>query len=357
MFHTLDELRDRENERRNRSNTNAGAKSGESGILKEKSQNKSEPLDNNEKFERTKQKVRLAVYKNGFILNDEKFRDKSIPENKKFLDEVEKGQIPQELLKKGFTDLGILLINHRNEIYDPYQQINYLDLFNLPINHRTELYQYPQNVQYYYPQMQYPVDSGINYFYPVDNYGLTQNSDFNNYPKICYTEKRVKKINQKIQTKLNNNDEVKDNSKKENKKEIKKEIKKETKNEIQTDNRAKSSDKTNEKFKAFSGKGRQVGHVNLNGLSNLQGDKCATPNINRMYPTCKISVRLFNGEVVSTEFNLWHTLRDIYFYVRTVSGYNNFSLLEGFPPTPLRDYDRSIADLKLQNTILTQRIY
>ena len=361
MFHTLDELKEQENITRNRANTATGTKSGDSNIFKEKTKKNLEPLDNNSKFERTKQKIRLAVYKNGFILNDEIFRDKSIPENKKFLEEVEKGQIPQELVKKGFTDLGILLINHRNEIYNPYQQINYLDLMNMPFNHRTELYQYPQNLQYnYYPQNQYPIDNNINInnninnFYPNDNYGFIQNNNYNNYQKVCYTEKRERKNNNPIdQIKNIKNDEAKDTIKKESKKETKKEIKK----EIKTDNRAKSTDKTDDQFKAFTGRGRQVGHVNLKGLTDLKVDKCATPNINRMYPTCKISIRLFNGEVVNTEFNFGHTLRDIYLYVRRVSGYNNFSLLEGFPPTPLRDYDRSIAELKLQNTILTQRIY
>ena len=75
-----------------------------------------------------------------------------------------------------------------------------------------------------------------------------------------------------------------------------------------------------------------------------------------MYPTCKINVRLFNGEVVNAEFNSFHTLRDVYYYVRKASGCNNFSLLEGFPPKSLRDYDKTIGDLHLQNTTLTQKI-
>ena len=69
------------------------------------------------KFENTKNKIKVIMYKNGFILNNGQFRDKSILENRKFMEEVEKGLIPQELIKKGIQDLGILLENRKNEIY------------------------------------------------------------------------------------------------------------------------------------------------------------------------------------------------------------------------------------------------
>ena len=39
-------------------------------------------------FEKTKNKLTLKVYKNGFVLDDLPFRDISKPENKKFMDEV-----------------------------------------------------------------------------------------------------------------------------------------------------------------------------------------------------------------------------------------------------------------------------
>ena len=42
--------------------------------------NKNETNDINEKFEKTKNKINLYVYKNGYIINDGKFRDISIPE-------------------------------------------------------------------------------------------------------------------------------------------------------------------------------------------------------------------------------------------------------------------------------------
>ena len=54
-------------------------------------------------------KIKLTVWKNGFQIDDGEFRDLSVPDNKKFMDEVEKGYIPQELVSKGMKNLGIML--------------------------------------------------------------------------------------------------------------------------------------------------------------------------------------------------------------------------------------------------------
>ena len=74
-------------------------------------------MENDAKFRKTKNKIKLVVYKNGFILNNGPFRDRTILENSEFLAEVEKGFIPQEFIRKGIIELGILLINRRNEMY------------------------------------------------------------------------------------------------------------------------------------------------------------------------------------------------------------------------------------------------
>ena len=116
-------------------------------------------------------------------------------------------------------------------------------------------------------------------------------------------------------------------------------------------------EKNDHQFKAFTGSGKQVGSIILNRLSQLKVDKCVKPQVNMMYPVCKISIRLFNGEIVNADFNLMSTLRDIYVYVIKVSKCNNFTLLEGFPPRPLIDLNKSIWELNLQNSTLTQRIY
>ena len=73
-------------------------------------------------------------------------------------------------------------------------------------------------------------------------------------------------------------------------------------------------------------------------------------------PVCTINIRLFNGEIIKSQFNYTQKLRDIYNFVHEISGSNNFYLLEGFPPAPLRDYNKTIGELKIENTILTQKI-
>jgi len=74
-------------------------------------------MENDANFRKTKNKIKLVVYKNGFILNNGPFRDRTIQENSEFLAEVEKGFIPQEFIRKGIIELGILLINRRSEMF------------------------------------------------------------------------------------------------------------------------------------------------------------------------------------------------------------------------------------------------
>ena len=45
-------------------------------------------------------KIKIIVYQNGFIVNNGEFRNKSISENRRFLEEIERGDIPTELIKK-----------------------------------------------------------------------------------------------------------------------------------------------------------------------------------------------------------------------------------------------------------------
>ena len=73
-------------------------------------------------------------------------------------------------------------------------------------------------------------------------------------------------------------------------------------------------------------------------------------------PISTFSIRLFNGEIVKCEFNYTQTLRDVYYYIQKISGSRNFHLLDGFPPKPLREYNKCIGELHLDNTILTQKI-
>ena len=239
MFHTLDDYKDKnrdenkEKDKRKTTDSYTGGKS--SGIAVENPEddwmNKMKKYDNKEKFDKTKNKLKLAIYKNGFILEDGPFRDKKDPVNKKFMDDIEKGYIPNELVKKGFTDLGIELDDHKDEDYEP--------------------------------------------------------------------------------------------------------------------------PKEEKKFQAFTGTGKSISSINTQGL---HVDKNATTNVDKSKPTCKVNIRLFNGEVASEDFNLDQTLRDVMNFVKKKSGSNNFSLLDGFPPRPLTDYNKTIQELHLEGSLLTQKI-
>ena len=239
MFHTLDDYKDKnrdekkEKDKRKTTDSYTGGKS--SGIAVENPEDdwlkNMKKYDNKEKFDKTKNKLKLSLYKNGFILEGGEFRNKNEPQNKKFMDEIEKGYIPNELVKKGITDLGIEMDDHRDENYEP--------------------------------------------------------------------------------------------------------------------------PKEEKKFHAFTGQGQSLSSVNTQGL---HVDKFATSNVDRSRPTCKVNIRLFNGEVVSEDFNLNQTLQDVMNFVRRKSGSNNFALLDGFPPRPLTDYHKTIQELHLEGSLLTQRI-
>lgn len=106
-------------------------------------------------------------------------------------------------------------------------------------------------------------------------------------------------------------------------------------------------------FKPFVGRGRSVGRVNLTGL---HVNKNANTNVIKTKPTCKIHIRLYNGEMVNKEFNLNQTVRDLKMFVEKASGSNRFQLLEGFPPKVLTELNKTIEELKLNETTLTQKL-
>ena len=239
MFHSLDDYRDKnrdenaEKDKRKTTDSYAGGKSSGIAVMNPEDDwmNKMKKFDNKEKYDKTKNKLKLKLYKNGFILNDGEFRNIKDPINKKFMEDVEKGYIPNELIKKGYTDLGIEMDDNRDKNYEP--------------------------------------------------------------------------------------------------------------------------PKEEKKFQAFTGLGKSISSVNTQGL---HVDKNASSNVDRTKPTCKVNIRLFNGEVVNEDFNLNQTLQDVINFVQKKSGSNNFSLLDGFPPRPLTDYNKTIQELHLEGSLLTQRI-
>ena len=360
------------------------------------------PSENvNTNFEKTKNKITLIVFKNGFIIDNGPFRDGSIPENQKFMEQVEKGYIPHELTDKGINDLGILLINRKSEVY--YQQMG-------PVTHITQITQINPinpitinpNVNSYNQYTNYDnIFNNYTYNYILNTASkyneqyeqllnqvlYNSNNSLNNYNQYVYnpviqTPMGNRSIRREIFVPKDNvdipNTETRDYKRTERhtgsvpKKEtknrfetfhnfkrqelIKEEEEKKRKNKINMNKEKKETKeekKEEKKFTAFGGTGQAIGNINTEGL-NVQTD--LKNSINIFKPVCTINIRLFNGEIAKGEFNYTQTLRDIYFYVRKISGSNNFTLLDGFPPKPLRDYDRTIDQLKLENTTLTQRL-
>lgn len=45
-------------------------------------------------------------------------------------------------------------------------------------------------------------------------------------------------------------------------------------------------------------------------------NKNATTDVDNRRPTCKVNIKLFNGDIVSENFNLSQTLKDIINFVR-----------------------------------------
>lgn len=74
-------------------------------------------------------------------------------------------------------------------------------------------------------------------------------------------------------------------------------------------------------------------------------------------PLTKINIRLHNGEMITQEFNLYHSVGDIFQFVDSVAPVQgSFQLVEGFPPKPLTEFDKTIEELKLQGSVVTQRL-
>ena len=142
MFHTLSELQEKEKNKgrltpKKSFPTMSKERSPEDNYYGKGNKaydyyNKKPTESLNSKFEKTKNKITLVVFQNGFILDNGPFRDRAIPENNLFMEQVEKGNIPHELIDKGINDLGILLINRKSEIY--HQPIP-------PITHITQITQ------------------------------------------------------------------------------------------------------------------------------------------------------------------------------------------------------------------------
>ena len=309
---------------------------------------------NAQKYEKAKTKVKLIVYQNGFIMNNGEFRDTSFVENKKFLDNIEKGIIPNELIKKGIMDIEILLENKKNEIYysTSYQSLNnnYYD---------SNIFQKPNQFQYDGPD--------IFSYLKKDNSKINNEISVNSFMTNTFSHQKPNKTRNKVQNSIYNTNTMKvDNRYRTQiveKRTNGQEKQKKEKNFVdflefkkENDNKKKNQKEETEekkKFKPFSGFGQLMGNINTDGL---YVNKAVNTLANLYEPICHINIRLFNGEIIKAPFNYGQTVGDIYIYVRKVSGSDNFVLLEGFPPKEITSYGRAIYELGLQNTVITQKI-
>ena len=97
-----------------------------------------------------------------------------------------------------------------------------------------------------------------------------------------------------------------------------------------------------------------MGKVNS---STLDINKNVNFEVNSQAPSTKINIRLHNGDSIVQEFNLTNTLNDIFTFVKRVAPVSgSFQLIEGFPPKPLTDMNKTIDELKISGSTLTQRL-
>ena len=380
---------------------------------------------------KTNKKIKITLFKNGFIINNGKFREKSIPENHKFMKEVEKGDIPEELILNEPGNFELSYVDRKNEVYsnkarnpitttlDAYIHGNLNPKNNQNINNNANQNIYQNNI----PQVDNNLYNNININPPLNiqqqNYPgghhhhhhqnnqnqqkniqhrqkqIINNQDIQqeNYPQTSRGNQRRQRIdvdnmhltpigmrnerrNIFVDKKENpNKNEILEPNmrksisvpkKKEEKKfrtfaslikeeKIKEEEEKQKKKGKKSNKDEEKEEKKEEekKFTAFAGSGKIIDNVNTQGL---HVDKGVETGADKSKPICTINIRLFNGEIIKSEFNYTQTLREIYYYVQKISGSNNFALLDGFPPKKLRDYDKTIEYLKLENTTLTQKI-
>ena len=107
------------------------------------------------------------------------------------------------------------------------------------------------------------------------------------------------------------------------------------------------------KFQAFKGRGKALSMVKTQGL---KVNKYIQNKPDKKKEIIKIDIRLFNSEVITTNFNSSQTVRDIKNFVEKKTGSHNFSLVEGFPPKVLNSLNATIEQLNLKNSLITQKL-
>ena len=109
----------------------------------------------------------------------------------------------------------------------------------------------------------------------------------------------------------------------------------------------------NNNFQAFKGRGKAVSMVKTEGL---KVNKFVQNKPDKNKQQVKIDIRLFNGQVITTNFNSNQTVKDIKNFVERKTACHNFSLVEGFPPKVLNNLNATLEQLNLKNCLITQKL-
>ena len=130
MFRSLQDIRKEEEAKKGSSkNTESytgGEKSGMAvenpddidGIVKQAKEN-SQNRQGRDDADKPNVEVKISLYQNGFIVEDGEFRDYNTEENKKFMETLNKGYVPEELAKKYNQKIGVALEDRRKEKWIP----------------------------------------------------------------------------------------------------------------------------------------------------------------------------------------------------------------------------------------------
>lgn len=225
-FKDIDPKKDNKN-KDNKKTTDAYTGGHSSGL------NVENPEDDVDGFNSQETKIKITLWRNGFQINDGEFRDAKLPENQKFLDDIEKRQLPKEFANQGLKNVGIQLLDNRKED------------FKAPVEEK--------------------------------------------------------------------------------------------------------------KFKAFEGKGNSLANAPVS--QGLEINKDVKFEVDHSKPTTKINFRLHNGQTITQVFNTTHTLQDVRVFVGSVAPVNGtYDLIEGFPPKPLSGDNKTIKELKIENSTVTQKL-
>jgi len=130
MFRTLDDLKKENNQDKKDKKTTdfytGGEKSGLAveggddniqGILKKAQENSKGKRDNDSR-ETPEHTCKITLYRNGFMVDDGPFRNYTDPPNKKFMDELNKNHVPEELRSKYPKGLKVGISNRTKRDYE-----------------------------------------------------------------------------------------------------------------------------------------------------------------------------------------------------------------------------------------------